>query len=162
MTYLVLSILYNFYLSQFDVSKNEVDGFTKLVANQSQKILTFVDTNSYTSVNFAEPSVKLFYKGKWVARIIEGCNALSVIILYISFIIAFTGKFKRTILFIVFGSLLIHFFNIVRIALLSMAVYHFPQFQNFLHTVVFPLFIYGVVFLLWVFWVNNYSFYAKK
>lgn len=157
-----MSIVYHSYLSQFDVSKNQVDGFTKFVANQSQKILSLVDSNSYTATNLREPSVKLFYKGKWVARIIEGCNALSVIILFISFIIAFTGKLKKTVLYIVFGTLLIHFFNIIRIALLSMAVYHFPQYQDFLHTVVFPLFIYGVVFLLWVFWVNKYSFHAKK
>jgi hypothetical protein len=31
-----------------------------------------------------------------------------------------------------------------------------------LHGVIFPLFIYGVVFILWFFWVNYFSIYATK
>ena len=161
-TYLVLSVAYHFYLSNFDASNNEVDGFTKIVAHQSEQVMQLVDKKAHAEADFSEPSVKLYYKNKWVSRVIEGCNALSVIILFISFIIAFTGKFKKTLFFIVLGTLLIHFFNIIRIALLSMAVYHFPQYQDFLHSVIFPLFIYGVVFLLWVIWVNKFSFHAKN
>jgi exosortase family protein XrtF len=160
--YLVLTILYQFYLNQFDVKKQEVDSFTQLVANQSKQILSIVDSNSYTKPNFEEPSVKLFYHGKWVARIIEGCNAISIIVLFISFVIAFTGKFKQTLLFIFAGSLLIHFFNILRIALLCLAIFHYKQYEHILHGVLFPLFIYGIVFILWVIWVNKFSFYAKK
>lgn len=160
--YLVLSALYLLYLNQFDASQNQVDGFTTSVANQTQKVLTLFDPNAHTASNLNEPSIKLFYNQKWVSRVIEGCNALSVMILFISFVISFTGKWKATLLFILLGTLIIHIFNILRIALLSMAVYHFPQQQDFLHSVVFPLFIYGVVFVLWIIWVNKYSSYAKK
>lgn len=161
-TYLVLSILYAQYLNQFDAQHNQVDGFTTSVANQTQKILSLFDANAHTESNDKEPSVKLIYNQKWVSRVIEGCNALSVMILFVSFIIAFTGKWKTTLLFILSGLLIIHVFNVLRIALLSMAVYHFPQHQDFLHSVVFPLFIYGVVFILWIIWVNKFSAYAKK
>jgi exosortase family protein XrtF len=161
-TYLVFTFLYQLYLNQYDVKNNEVDGITQFVANQTEKVLSIFDDKSYTKPNLHEPSVKMFYKSKWVSRIIEGCNAMSVIILFVSFVIAFSGKVKHTILFIIAGSLIIHVFNIIRIALLSMAVYHFPEAQEFLHSVVFPLFIYGVVFLLWIIWVNKFSFHAKK
>lgn len=162
LTYLVLTFVYESYLNQFNAINFEVDGFTKMVANQSQKVLSVFDDNSYTKPNLKEASVKLFYHDKWVARIIEGCNALSVIILFISFVIAFTGKFKQTLLFILVGSLIIHVFNVARISLLCMAIYHFPKYEHILHGVIFPLFIYGIVFILWVIWVNKYSFYAKK
>ena len=161
-TYLILAFLYQSYLSQYDLKKMQVDGMTQMVARQSEQILSVFDSNSYTMPNLKEPSVKLFYHGKWVARIIEGCNALSVIILFISFVIAFKGKIWQTILFILAGILLIHFFNIIRIALLCMAIFHYPKSQHFLHGVVFPLFIYGIVFSLWVIWVNKFSVYAKK
>lgn len=161
-TYLVLSVLYAQYLNQFDAQHNQVDGFTTSVANQTQKVLALFDANAYTAPNDKEPSVKLFYNQKWVSRVIEGCNAISVMILFVSFIIAFSGKWKSTLLFILSGLFIIHLFNVLRIALLSMAVYHFPQHQDFLHSVVFPLFIYGVVFALWIIWVNKFSSYAKK
>jgi exosortase family protein XrtF len=59
-----------------------------------------------------------------------------------------------------FGIILIHVLNIARIALLCIALYNLPQFEHLLHGVIFPLVIYGVVFLLWVIWVNKYSLYA--
>ncbi len=161
-SYLILTFIYQTYLNHFDVKNVEVDTFTKMVAKQSAAVLSLVDSKSYTMPHQTEPTVKLFYKGKYISRIIEGCNALSVIILFISFVIAFTGKFKKTILFILFGSILIHILNIGRIALLCVALYHFPQYEHLLHGVVFPLVIYGVVFLLWVIWVNKYSLYATE
>lgn len=161
-TYLVLTFAYQTYLNEFDTSKFEVDGFTQLVAEQSKQVLSLFDSQSYTQPNLKESSVNLFYHNKWVARIVEGCNALSVIILFVSFVFAFTGKFKQTILFIIAGSLIIYIFNIIRIALLCMAIFHYKHFQDILHGVIFPLFIYGIVFILWIIWVNKYSKYAKK
>jgi len=84
-----------------------------------------------------------------------------VMILFVAFVIAFSGKFKNTIVFILLGLIIIHVLNVLRIALLSVALYSFPEYEHFLHGVVFPLVIYGVVFLLWVIWVNNYSSYAR-
>ena len=162
LSYLVLTIVYQTYLNRFDENNSEVDSFTQLVAKQTASVLSWVDDQSYTMPHLKGSSVKLFYKAKYISRIIEGCNALSVIILFISFVIAFTGKFKKTLLFILFGSVLIHVLNIVRIALLCVALYHFPQYEHWLHGVIFPLVIYGVVFLLWVIWVNKYSFYAAE
>lgn len=160
-SYLLLTFIYQSYLHQFDEKKMEVDSFTQIVASQSKLLLSISDSQSHTGINTKEASVKLFYKGKWVARIIEGCNAISVIILFVSFVIAFTGKLKPTLLFLIIGSLLIHVFNVFRIALLCMALNNFPQFDSVLHDVIFPLVIYGLVFLLWIVWVNKYSFYAE-
>ena len=161
-SYLILTFIYQSYLNQFDAKKMEVDSFTQVVAHQSQKILVLFDNNSFTESNTKEASVKLFYKGKWAARIIEGCNALSIIILFVSFIIAFTGKLKPTLLFIICGSLLIHLMNIIRIALLCVALHNFPNNESLFHDIIFPLVIYGVVFMLWILWVNKYSYYAEK
>ena len=159
-SYLILTILYQNYLNTFDAKNAEVDSVTQIVANQTATVLSWFDSQSYTMPHLKEPTVKLFYKGQYISRIIEGCNAISVIILFIAFVIAFTGKFKNTIIFILFGSILIHILNIGRIALLCVALYNFPQYEHLLHGVIFPLVIYGVVFLLWVIWVNNYSVYA--
>ncbi len=161
-SYLVLTFLYQSFLEKYDVKNYEVDAITQLVAEQSSQVLSLFDNNSFIVPNLIEPSVKLYYHGKWVARIIEGCNAISVIILFISFVIAFTGRIKQMIIFILSGIIIIHVFNILRIVLLSMAIFHFPKSQHFLHGVIFPLFIYGVVFSLWVIWVNKFSLYVKK
>jgi exosortase family protein XrtF len=161
-SYLILTFIYQTYLNQFDSAKMELDGFTKSVASQTETVLTWFNNQSYAMPHLKQSSIKIFYHNKYVSRIIEGCNALSVIILFASFIIAFSGKFKPTLVFILLGSVIIHVLNIARIALLSIAMFHYPAYEELLHGVVFPLFIYGVVFLLWVIWVNNYSFYATE
>ncbi len=137
-----------------------MDSFTQMVAQQTGTVLSWIDSQSYTMPHLKEPSIKIFYHHKYVSRIIEGCNALSVIILFVAFIIAFTGKFKPTVLFILSGSVLIHVLNVGRIVLLSIALYHFPLYEQLLHGVIFPLVIYGIVFLLWVIWVNKFSLHA--
>jgi exosortase family protein XrtF len=162
LSYLVLTMVYNFYLSHFDADKFETDGFTNLVSRQVVQTLHFVDDEVFSEPNLTEASVNVFYKQKWVARIIEGCNALSVIILFVSFVVAFSGKWKPTVVFILVGIALVHVFNVVRIATLCMAIYHLPAYSKFLHDVMFPLVIYGLVFILWIVWVNKFSFYAEK
>lgn len=161
-TYLILTVVYQFYLSQFDEKKPEVDSFTFSVAKQSEHVLLFFGAKAKAQLHQTQPCVKLFFNHQYVARIIEGCNAISVMILFVAFVVAFSGKWKHTLLFILGGCLLIHFLNIARIALLCSAIYHFPKQEHFLHGVIFPLFIYSVVFILWVVWVNKFSGYAKK
>ena len=79
-----------------------------------------------------------------------------------SFIIAFSTTFKRTSLYIIIGVLIIHVLNIVRIALLGLGFYYYPEYEELMHDILFPLFIYGVVFALWVLWVMKLSGNAKK
>lgn len=162
LTYLLLTFVYESYLNQFDTSKFEVDGFTQLVAKQTKNAMLFFNCEANIAPNTKEPAINLFYNQRHMARIIEGCNGLSVIILFISFVIAFSGKLKPTILFIIGGSLLIHILNVVRIALLCILMYYFPKQEHILHGVIFPLFIYGLVFILWIIWVNKFSKYAAK
>ena len=160
LAYLLLTFLYESYLNQFDVKKFEIDGFTQSVAKQSKDVLSFFNYDVKIELNNKEASVNFFYNKKIIVRIIEGCNALSVIILFVSFIIAFSGKIKPTILYIIGGSILIHILNVFRISLLCILMYYFTNQGHVLHGVFFPLFIYGVVFMLWIIWVNKFSKYA--
>jgi len=161
LTYLVFTILYQYYLNQFDAARLEPDGFTALVADNTKWLLELFHYKVGLSLHESEASFKVAVDGKYIVRIVEGCNALSVMILFAAFVVAFSGKPGKTILFIITGVLLIHILNIVRIAILSAGLRYYPQYETLLHDIVFPLFIYGVVFILWVIWINKFSLYAK-
>ena len=161
--YVVLTLVYESYLSRFDsMLAFEVDGFTRSVAQQVQWVLRLMHYDCTLLLHEHQASVKLILNGAYVSRVVEGCNALSVIILFTAFVVAFSGRWKQSIGFILVGSLVIHILNVLRIAFLSMALYYHPEQEPLLHGVVFPLFIYGVVFGLWVIWVNKFSRYARK
>ncbi len=157
LVYAVLTFSYKLYLDASDGSKYYPDYLTNLVAKQSQSVLQSMGYDATIAKHPDEPSMKLIINKKFVARVVEGCNSVSIIILFISFIIAFAGKFKTTFFYILAGSVLIYAVNLFRIAILSVGLYHYPWRKEILHTVIFPLIIYGMVFLLWMFWVNRFT-----
>lgn len=152
-----LSMAYKFYLQFSDGSTFYPDYFTHTVALQSETMLETFGYNAQVLPHPDEPSLKLMVNGKYLARVVEGCNSLSVIILFFSFIVAFSGTWKTTFFYILSGSVLIYSVNLLRIALLCMGLYHYPEYEDILHSVIFPGIIYGMVFLLWIFWVNRFS-----
>lgn len=160
LTYAVLTFAYHFYLNSFE--KNNLDAITRMVSINTEQVLLLLDHDAKIEESISKPHMKLFYNQKYVARIVEGCNAISVIILFLSFVVAFAGKLLTTLLFIFGGSLLIYVLNVLRIAALSGLIFYFPEHEPFLHGVLFPLYIYGVVFMLWLIWVRNFSRYASK
>lgn len=157
-----MSFCYKWYL---DISKSGdyfPDYITHLVAIQSKDLIDVAGYNAQVLPHSEEPSMKLIINGKYLARVIEGCNSVSVIILFVSFIVAFSGSLKTTLMYILSGSVLIYTVNLLRIVILSIGLYHYPWRRDILHTVIFPGIIYGMVFLLWVFWVNRFSNMIKR
>lgn len=153
-SYVLLSFVYGLYL---ELSKNgsyAPDFITNLVAKQSSAVIEGFGYSAQVLPNPNQPSMKLFVEGVFLARIVEGCNALSIIILFVSFIIAFAERFKKTVLYIFAGIVIIYAVNILRIAILAIALYEYPAYEHTLHGVVFPGIIYGIVFLLWLIWVR--------
>lgn len=157
--YILLTLLYQFYLNSFESAK--VDSITRFVAQNTKIVLCWFDGPIAMKESIDEPFFTLYYHQRGIVRIVEGCNGISVIILFVSFVIAFSGSLKNTLLFIFGGSLFIYILNILRIAILSVLIFNFPEQLHLLHGVLFPLFIYGVVFVMWVIWVNKFSKYAK-
>jgi exosortase family protein XrtF len=130
---------------------------TNLVAKQSKDLLQVFGYNTIIEPHPDEASMKLIINNRYIARVIEGCNSISVIILFVSFIIAFAGKFKNTFIYVLAGSALIYIANLIRVVILSIGLYHYPWRRDILHTVIFPAIIYGMVCLLWIIWVNRFS-----
>ena len=135
---------------------------THLVAKQTESLLNVLGYQADIQPHPNEPSVKLLINGKYLARVIEGCNSVSVIILFLSFIIAFSGKLKYTFIYALAGSELIYSVNLFRIVVLTIGLYHYPWRRDILHSVIFPGIIYGMVCLLWILWVNRFSNVIKK
>ena len=157
--YILLTVLYKLYLNSFEA--NDVDGITNIVGHNVNQLMNLFNCDIRVLKSISDSYFEIWYNKKYTLKIVEGCNAVSVIILFVSFVIAFSGKMKTTLLFIFSGIVFIYILNIIRIALLTVLLFHFPEEEHVLHGVVFPLIIYGAVFLLWVVWVNKFSKYAK-
>lgn len=157
-SYFLFSSLYNAFLIYYDTEQPVPDPITQLVARQSGSLMeSFGYDKVEVVMHYTGLSMKLMVEGHFLAGIVEGCNSVSVIILFTSFILAFFGKPVTTLLYILAGSVLIYSINILRIVILAVSIYEFPQYSGIMHSIFFPLAIYGTVLILWVFWVRLFS-----
>lgn len=163
-SYLLLVSLYSFYLSKTQEKETlySCSPITTTVANQTVSAINLLGYKAALEQHQDELSIKMYVNDMYVSRVIEGCNSISIIILFLAFIIAFSGTLKATIIFGLLGSVVIYITNIFRIAILSIGILIYPKQQEVLHSLVFPAIIYGMVFLLWVLWVNKFSNFNKK
>lgn len=160
LAYLVLTIVYQSYLRSYE--NNRVDGITANVSGLSEKFLRLSDEQTRMVKDERGEYFLVIYNNNYLGRIIEGCNAVSVIILFVSFIVAFSTTIKPTLLYMLAGSVLIYVLNILRIGFIIMILNKFPEYEHIIHGVIFPLIIYGIVFLLWFLWIYKFSKHASE
>jgi exosortase family protein XrtF len=83
------------------------------------------------------------------------CNALTLFMFFALFVIAFPGSIKKKLWFIPLGIVIIHVTNVLRIIGLVTINYVAPKYIEFNHTYTFTILVYGIIFLLWMWWVKS-------
>lgn len=92
--------------------------------------------------------------GVWIG---EPCNGIKVFGLFAIFILSFQGDLIKKLIFIPLGILIIHFLNIIRIALLTYISAVNPFILDFNHNITFQIIIYGSMLALWYLWIIKFS-----
>lgn len=92
--------------------------------------------------------------GVWIGG---PCNGITLMFLFAIFVVSYPGQLKKKLWFIPLGVLIIYIVNIIRIIILSIIALKAPQYLEFNHTYTFTFITYGIVFLLWMIWVNKFS-----
>lgn len=148
--YLVLNVAYGFYL---DASKGHADVMTQWVTEQTATIIdTYIDEIS-TGPKQDLKSIFIYKGSTAILSVYEGCNGLNVMVIFVSFLIAFGKIGKRMLWFIPLGIVVIHIFNLLRIILLFHVTISMPDFLYFSHKYLFTAFIYIAVFGMWALWI---------
>lgn len=156
-SYLLLYLVYQLYLKYATSTVYYPDIATHLVALQSESVIQAFGYDVTIEPNKNEPAMNLIQSGRVLARVVEGCNAISVMLLFVAFILAFFDGKTKTFLFIFGGLALIYGMNVLRIALLTAGIIIYPEYTDLLHGTIFPAVIYGIVFLLWFGWIKAYK-----
>lgn len=149
--YLLLNTFYGFWIQHY---YPHVDPFTVIIAEQVASILRFFDQPFLAQAQAKSFNITLWLDKKAVVNVFEGCNGINVMIVYFSFLVAYTGKFRSFLIFSLGGLILIYLLNLVRVALLVEVALFYPEQLYFFHKYLFTGFIYSVVFVLWYYWVK--------
>ncbi|WP_375577820.1 exosortase family protein XrtF [Marivirga tractuosa] len=148
--YIVLNVAYGFYL---DASKGEADFMTKWVTEQTACIIDVYEDKIATGPKDDLKSIYIFKDSQAILSVYEGCNGLNVMVIFVSFLIAYGKIGTRMLWFIPLGIVVIHLFNILRILLLFHVTISMPDFLYFSHKYLFTAFIYIAVFGMWALWI---------
>lgn len=161
LVYIVLTALYSWYLDPYLYDLQIADPITTWMAEAA---VNFIQWFGYSAENLqmqGETFRRFILENQYASRVNEGCNAVSVMIIFISFIVAFAGKWLTTILFILVGLIIMILSNIVRIALLTWIFRFHKDYTQISHDYLFPAIIYGTVVILWLIWVKFFAFHKE-
>lgn len=158
---IILVLLYNLYLKQYH-QFNLPDPYSEFIANCTSKTMDFFGFDSIQKNDPKNPWIWIGIDGKWTSYINEGCNAISIMIIFVAFMAAFSTTLKQTILFILGGLFVIQTMNILRIALLNYIFAYHKEYGKMAHDYLFPAIIYGTIVVLWVVWVKYFALKINK
>ncbi len=99
--------------------------------------------------------VSMWYESGNAITIVWGCTAIKQSFIWLCIMLFTRGSWLRKLWFIPLGWVVCYAFNIFRIFCISLVIEHHPEYFEFLHTYVFKYIFYGILFLLWVWWVEK-------
>lgn len=154
--YLVLLFAYQFYLNSFKGSG--LDPYSRMVADHVTFIQNALGYKTLLYDDVAKEQVWFYVNKDYVTRMVEGCNAISVLILFVAFVFAFY-KGTKTFVFVLISLLILYIMNVLRIVGLNIVTRDHPEYSKMTHDYVFPAVIYGSVVVFWLIWIK---FFALK
>ncbi|MEI9919973.1 MAG: exosortase family protein XrtF [Bacteroidota bacterium] len=150
--YVVLNTVYGLWVSSYAPLP---DPITEIVTRQSVACISLTEKNVTIGSMTTSPNVPILKDGRVVVNVYEGCNSFNVMFVFLSFVIAYTGTLKKTVWFCAVGLTLIYIFNLFRVSLLYFIAEYYPNNLYFFHKYLFTGLLYGLVFMLWYFWVRK-------
>jgi len=150
--YIVLNTVYALWISSYNPAP---DPMTKIVTFQVVSIISLMEDGVEEEEALNSPNVSMRRNGKTIVSVYEGCNGLNVMFVFLSFIVAYTGTLRKTILFCGAGLVLIYLSNLLRVGLLYFIAEYYPNNLYFFHKYLFTGLLYALIFLLWYFWVRK-------
>lgn len=88
-------------------------------------------------------------------RIIWGCSGLKQSFIWLCLILTVRGGWKQKLWFIPIGWICCYAFNILRIFLITLLIEQHPDWFHMLHDYIFKYLFYGMLFGLWVIFVEK-------
>ena len=142
----------------FSINYSLLTEFSKLLSVQSNFILSIFNFQTSTEIHGDMVVAKIlgypYSHGVWIG---EPCNGIKIFGLFSIFILSFRGGVKQKLLFIPLGVIVLHFLNVLRIAVLTYISATNPYILDFNHNITFQLIIYAAMLGLWYLWIIKFS-----
>jgi exosortase family protein XrtF len=150
--YLALNTVYAFYVDHY---RPRADPFTIMVSGHTVALLTLLKEPVSIQIPERDMNVPILRDEQGVVAVYEGCNGINVMIVYLCFLIAFRGPWRSLLKFSLLGICILYIINLLRVAGLYGVSLHYPDQMYFFHKFFFTGTLYGLVFVMWFFWIKT-------
>lgn len=100
-------------------------------------------------------AITLRFDSGTTTRIVWACTPIKQSFIWFCILLATAGDRKSKAWFIPFGWICIFIINILRISAITFFIEFHPEWFNILHTYIFKYLFYGLMFLMWVWYVEK-------
>ncbi len=153
LTYLLLYLIHQFLIKRYTYYDQK---FIGTIISSANYVLQLIGYKTFMILQ--DQDFQVIYidgsNGVWVG---SNCNAISLFMLFIVFIIWYPGHQKSKLWFIPLGIITIHILNIFRVVGLALVAKFAPTWLDFNHSYTFTFIVYAYIFILWIWWVNKFS-----
>jgi exosortase H (IPTLxxWG-CTERM-specific) len=146
---LVLSVGF-IILALRPVNDHVVNPYTTFVAYEAKGVLNVLGEG-------ATVHNQILASPRFAVQIYNGCNGLEAILVFVSGVLAFPAKWRKKLVGIVLGLLVIQVVNTVRVVSLFYLGVFRPQWFSAAHVFVWQTLIILVGVVLWLLWVQRYA-----
>jgi len=123
--------------------------FDFMVAQISQGVYGFLQFFGYDVQLHGNRIV--FSNGQMIS-VVWGCAGIKQMYIFLCLIALFKGSWRHKLWYIPAGFVILHFYNILRIALIAILIENNQERFEFLHGFLFKYLFYFLIFMMWVGW----------
>ncbi|MEQ9119285.1 exosortase family protein XrtF [Fulvivirga sp.] len=131
--------------------------FTDIAAYQTEYLLKLFGHNTSLTFDNNYPKIYLNRDNVVILAIYEGCNAATLYIILVSFLLSYFKPTKKIVLVIISSVLIMNILNIARITGLYYVSLYNPREFYFYHKYLFNGALLGAVILIWIFTIKKYN-----
>lgn len=89
------------------------------------------------------------------SNVVWSCTPVKQSFIWFCLILTAAGSWLRKIWFIPLGWIVIYGINVLRIAAISLIIEFHPELFNLMHAYIFKYIFYGIIFLMWLWWIER-------
>ena len=138
------------------LSVNMTAPFAWLAEHTAAVSAWFLELVRGDNVHYFAPYSIRFASGFGV-RIVWSCTPIKQAFIWLIIMVFARGVWLKKLWYIPLGWLMIHVFNVFRIVIISLLCENHPEMFSFWHEYIFKYVFYGMIFLMWVLWVERIS-----
>ena len=137
----------------------DISGFFRIVTQQVSDSVYFI-LQGILGMDVSQNGLLLRFNTGENIGIIWGCSGIKQIFIFLIIMTFSYGSWKNKLWFIPLGILICYGVNVIRISVLCLIAYSYPNHLDLYHTYIFKYAFYGIIFLIWFGW--NEKFGSEK